>query len=326
MSEKRAQEKRDTVIKPKRVSFFRDVMNNKFSYLIALPAILYVFIFSYWAYPYMITAFQRFDFRNNTWWAMFTRGEWVGLTNFRFFFTSVHAPVVIFNTFYLNLLFIITGTVSAVLLALLLNELSSTKFVKTTQSFMIVPSYISWVVISFILTSIFSTRLGIANQLLEFFGQEPVNWYLNPDVWPSILVGVRIWRGSGMSAIIFLAALAGMDTEIFESASIDGANRFQKLIYMKLPLLMPTIMIITLLSIGRIMFGDFGMIFAIIGDNGVLFPTTDVIDTFLFRALRMVGDPSQAMAIGLFQSAIGFILVFGSNWLTRKFYPDGALY
>ena len=314
------------MVKTKKVSLLQDIINNKFSYLIALPAIIYVSIFSYWAYPYMVVAFQRFNFRNNTLWAMFTRGDWVGLDNFRFFFASQHAAVVTFNTLYLNLLFIVTGTVAAVLIAILLNELVSTLFVKTAQSIMILPSYISWVVVSYMLMGIFSSQFGILNRMLEFFNMPAVNWYITPEVWPTILVIMRIWRGAGMTAIIFLAAIAGMDSGVFEAASIDGASRLQKIFYIRLPLLMPTIVIMTLLSVGRIMFGDFGMIYAIIGDNGVLFSTTDIIDTFLFRALRQVGDPSQAMAIGLFQSVIGFVLVFGSNWLARVFYPDGALY
>ena len=312
--------------KKKKIGLLQDIINNKFSYLIALPALVYVFIFSYIAYPYMVIAFQRFNFRNNTIWAIYTRGDWVGFANFRFFFASQHAAIVTFNTIYLNFLFIITGTVAAVLIAILLNELISTIFVKVAQSIMILPSYISWVVVSFMLMGIFSTQFGILNRILEFFNQPAVNWYITPEVWPTILVIMRIWRGAGMSAIIFLAAIAGMDSGVFESASIDGANRLQKILYIRLPLLMPTIVIMTLLSMGRIMFGDFGMIYAIVGDNGMLFSTTDIIDTFIFRALRQVGDPSQAMAIGLFQSAIGFLLVFGSNWLARKFYPDGALY
>jgi len=312
--------------KAKKVSLLQDILNNKFSYLIALPAIAYVFIFSYWAYPYMVVAFQRFNFRNNNLWAIFTQGEWVGFDNFRFFFASHHAAVVTFNTLYLNLLFIITGTVAAVLIAILLNELTSKIFVNVSQSMMILPSYISWVVVSFMLMGLFSSQHGLLNRGLEFFNHSGINWYLTPEVWPTVLVIMRIWRGAGMTAIIFLASIAGMGSEFFEAAAIDGANRFQQIIYIRLPLLMPTIIIMTLLSVGRIMFGDFGMIYAIVRDNGVLFSTTDIIDTFLFRALRQVGDPSQAMAIGLFQSAIGFVLVFGSNWLARKFYPDGALY
>ena len=214
----------------------------------------------------------------------------------------------------------------AVLLAILLNELRCRWYVKTTQAVMLLPNYISWVVVSYILMSIFSSQYGILNQVLEAFGQDPVNWYTEADLWPAILVVMRIWKGAGMSAIIFLASITGIDGSLYEAASIDGASRFQQVYKITLPLIMPTIIIMTLLSIGKIMYGDFGMIYALVGDNGVLYKTTDIIDTYIFRALRQVGDPSQAMAIGLFQSVIGFVMVFGSNWLTKKIYPEGALY
>ena len=123
-----------------------------------------------------------------------------------------------------------------------------------------------------------------------------------------------------------MAAITGIDSSLYESAQIDGANRFQQMLRITIPLILPTVIIMTLLSLGKIMFGDFGMIYALIGDNGTLYRTTDIIDTYIFRALRQIGDPGQAMAISLFQSIIGFIMVFGSNWLTRKVYPDGALY
>jgi putative aldouronate transport system permease protein len=173
---------------------------------------------------------------------------------------------------------------------------------------------------------IFSMEFGILNRIIEAAGGEKVNWYARAEAWPAILVIMRIWKGSGMSAVIYLAAITGIDSEIYEAAEIDGAARWQQILRITIPLLMPTVCILTLLSIGRIMYGDFGMIYAIIGDNGVLYPTTDIIDTYIFRALRQTGNPAQAMAISLFQSVIGFIMVFGSNQLTSKLFPDGTLY
>lgn len=310
----------------KRRGFFRDVARNKFSYLIALPAILYVFIFSYLSYPYMALAFQRYNYKNSSIFGILFHGDWVGLKNFEFFFNSQNAFRVTFNTLYLNILFIITGTVMSVLLALLLNELRSKWFVKTTQSVMLFPNYISWVMVSYILLSLFSTEYGIVNQMLRSLGLEGVNWYTDASVWPTILVVMRIWKGAGMNAIIFLASITGIDTSLYEAAAIDGANRFQRIFRITLPLIMPTVIIMTLLSLGKIMYGDFGMIYALVGDNGTLYATTDIIDTYVFRALRQVGDMSQSTAIGLFQSVIGFVMVYGSNWLARRFYPDGALY
>ena len=312
----------DLILKAKRKdNLIRDILRNKFSYLIALPAILYVFIYSYCSYPYMLIAFQQYNYRTGIF-----NSKWIGLENFEFFFKSNYAFTVTWNTIYLNILFIITGTLTSVILALLLNEVRCKWFIKTAQSIMLFPNYISWVVVSYILYSFFSTEYGLLNSILNALGLESVNWYLKPELWPGILVFIRIWKGAGINAVIFLAAITGIDDSQYEAAAIDGAGRWQQTKAITIPLIMPTILILTLLSVGKVMYGDFGMIYAMIGDNGVLYPTTDIIDTYVFRALRQIGDPSEAMAIGLFQSVVGFIMVFGSNKLTRRFFPEGALY
>ncbi len=312
--------------KEEKGGIIRDIAKNKFSYLIALPAMIYVFLFSYMAYPYMLIAFQRYDYRNNTIFDIIFKAKWVGFDNFKFFFSSQNAFRVTWNTIYLNILFITTGTIMAVLLALFLNELKCKWFVKITQSIMLFPSYISWIMVSYILLSLFSTQYGLVNSLMKAVGMEPVNWYTDSSVWPGILVIMKIWKGAGMSAIIFLASITGIDSSLYEAAAIDGAGRLQMMKRITLPLIMPTIVIMTLLSLGKIMYGDFGMIYALVGDNGTLYKTTDIIDTYIFRSMRQIGDMSQSTAIGLFQSGIGFAMVYGSNWLARKFYPDGALY
>ena len=310
----------------KKKGFLNDVRRNKFAYLIALPALLYVLIFSYFSYPYMLIAFQKFQYNHSSIFDIIFHGDWCGLDNFRFFFASQDAFRVTFNTIVLNILFIITGTIVSLLIALGLNELRCKWFVKTTQSVMLFPNYISWVVVSYILYTLLSQQYGLLNKFLALFHVNPVNWYTSPGAWPWILVLMRIWKGAGMNAIIYLAAITGIDETLYEAASIDGAGRFKLMTKITLPLIMPMVIILTLLSVGKIMYGDFGMIYALVGDNGTLYSTTDIIDTYIFRALRQVGDPSQAMAMGLFQSAIGFVMVFGSNWITRKIYPEGALY
>lgn len=301
--------------------FFPEIGRNAFSYLLALPAVIYAFIFGYLTYPYMLIAFQRFDYRKGIF-----ASEWAGLDNFKFFFNSSYAFTVTFNTLKLNLLFIFFGTLFALLLSLALNELKNRSFLKLSQSVMLFPNYLSWVAVSFMLFSLFSYELGLINNFLKFLGFEAVNWYATPEAWPVILTGMRVWKGAGMNAVIYLAAITGIDASLYEAAEIDGANRLQRCRDITLPLLMPTVAILTLLAIGKIMYGDFGMIYALVGDNGVLYPTTDVIDTYVFRSLRQIGDPGEAMAIGLFQSVIGFIMVYGSNRLTKSFFKEGALY
>lgn len=272
-------------------------------------------------YPYMLIAFQRFNYKKGIF-----HSEWVGFKNFEFFFRSNKALTITFNTIFLNLLFIVFGTLVALAIALVLNELRKKIFLKISQSVMLFPHFISWIVISYVLYAFFSMDMGIINQMLNKLGFESINWYTEPGAWPVILTVMHIWKGAGMSAIIYLATITGIDDTLYEAAQIDGANRWQMCRKITIPLMMPTVIILTLLSIGKIMYGDFGMIYALIGDNGTLYSTTDIIDTYVFRSLRQIGDPSEAMAVGLFQSVVGFILVFGTNSITRRFFKDGALY
>lgn len=303
------------------MGFLREISKNRYSYLLVLPAVLYVFLFSYATYPYLLIAFQRFNYQKGLW-----DSEWIGLENFRFFFNSHDAVRVTLNTIQLNVLFLIFVTLFSVGLALLFNEIRSRLFIKFAQTTMIFPSFLSWIIVSYMMYSMFTMDYGIINQAITAFGGEPVNWYSKASAWPAILVGMKIWKDAGMGSIIYLAALSGIDQALYESADIDGASRRQKMLRITLPLIAPTIAILTLLNLGKIFYGDFGMIYAIIGDNGVLYPTTDVIDTYVFRALRQVGDPSNAAAVGLFQSAVGLLLVFGANWITRRYFKEGALY
>ncbi|THF77154.1 sugar ABC transporter permease [Cohnella fermenti] len=298
-----------------------DIVRNRASYLLVLPAMIYTFIFGYMTYPYMLVAFQRFNYKKGIF-----NGEWVGFHNFEFFFRSNKAFTITFNTIFLNVLFIVFGTLTALAISLVLNELRKKLFLKLSQSVMLFPHFISWIVISYVLYAFFSMDMGIINQILNKLGLPSVNWYTEPTVWPVILTLMHVWKGAGMSAVIYLATITGIDDTLYEAAQIDGANRWQMCLRITIPLMMPTVIILTLLSIGKIMYGDFGMIYALVGDNGTLYQTTDIIDTYVFRSLRQVGDPSEAMAVGLFQSAVGFVLVFGTNLLTRKYFRDGALY
>ncbi|WP_244280692.1 ABC transporter permease [Paenibacillus jilunlii] len=298
-----------------------DIRRNGTSYLLVLPAMAYTFIFGYMTYPYMLIAFQRFNYSKGIF-----HSEWIGLKNFEFFFRSNKAFTVTFNTIYLNLLFIIFGTLTALAISLILNELRKRLFVKISQSMMLFPHFISWIVISYVLYAFFSMDMGIVNKMLNQFGIAPVNWYTEQQAWPAILTIMHVWKGAGMSAVIYLATITGIDETLYEAAEIDGASRWQMCMRITIPLMMPTVVILSLLSVGKIMYGDFGMIYALIGDNGTLYATTDIIDTYVFRSLRQIGNPSEAMAVGLFQSVVGFILVFGTNAITRKFFKDGALY
>ena len=303
------------------MGFFRDIRRNKSAYLLVLPAVVYVFIYGYCTFPYALIAFKKYNYRDGLW-----GSPWNGFENFRFFFSSMDVWNVTFNTIKLNFLFLV-GTIStAVILALLFNEVRGKLFKKVTQSVMIFPYFLSWVVISYILYGFLGYEYGFINVLLNDNGLKPHNWYNDPSIWVGVLVALRIWHGAGYNMVIFLSTITGMDETIFEAAIIDGANRFQRILYIILPLLMPTVSILTLMAIGRIFNGDFGMIYAMVGDNGIILPRIDVIDTFVFRALRKLGEPSWATAVGLYQSLMGFIMIFLSNYFTKKRFEEGSLF
>ncbi|WP_342772504.1 ABC transporter permease [Cohnella phaseoli] len=286
-----------------------------------MPAALYTFIFGYLTLPYMLIAFQKFNYKLGIW-----RSQWVWWENFHFFFASDRAWQVTFNTVRLNVLFIVFSTLCALALAILFNELKNKWFSKITQSTILFPNFLSWVIIGYVIYSLFATNFGLVNKALVVLGMEPVNWYSSPQYWVAILVGANIWKDVGISLVIYLAAITGIDGTLYEAAQIDGANRWQQIRRITLPLLMPTVSILSLLALGKVMYGSFDMIYAIIKDNGLLYPTVDVIDTYVFRALRTIGNPSQAMAVGVYQSVVGFILVFGVNWIVRKKNPDNSLF
>lgn len=305
----------------KKKSIFKDIMRNPVSYLMLLPAALYSLIFGYFTIPYMVIAFQKYSYKKGI-----TGSEWVGFKNFEFFFKSNDAARVIANTIKLNLLFIIFTTVSAVALAIMVNEVRQKRFKKIVQSCYLLPYFLSWVIVSYILNALIGSKYGIVNNFLQFLGMDKINFYVQPKYWTFILVVLKVWKDLGMQMVIYLAAITGFDEGLYEAASIDGAGRWQMCRYITIPMLLPTVVMLTIMAVGKVFYGDFGMIYAIVGDNGVLYDATDVIDTFVFRTMRTIGSPSQAMAISLFQACMGFICVWGTNYIAKKKFSEGALF
>ncbi|MFD0670973.1 ABC transporter permease subunit [Cohnella sp. GCM10027633] len=303
-------------------SFLSDILRNPFSYLLALPAILYTFVFGYATLPYLWMAFQKFSYDTSYFW----QNEFIGFKNFAFFFQSDNFYNVTWNTLRLNFLFIAFGHLAAIVLAIVMNEVRNKWFLRVSQSVFLFPHFLSWVIVSYVVYNLFSTQYGLLNQILQGLGMEPINWYATPDAWNVILTIMKVWKDAGLFAVIYLAAIIGIDHELFEAAKIDGANRWQQIRSITLPLLLPTVLVLMLLAIGKIFYGDFAMMYSIIRDNGLLLPVTDVIDTYVYRALRLSGDPAQAMAVGVYQAVMGFVLVYGANRLIRRYYPEGALY
>ena len=230
------------------------------------------------------------------------------------------------NTVCLNLLFIAVGTVFALALALAFNEVNHKVFKKLTQSITFLPYFISTVVVGIFVTGLLGYENGVINRVITSLGGEKIAFYMEPKWWPFILLVVNIWKGAGYSAVVYLATISGIDSSYYEAAQIDGATRWEQIKYISLPLLKPTVIIMTLLSVGKIMNADFGLFYNVTGDMPTLYATTDVLDTYIYRSLRQLGDIGISSATGFFQSVVGFCLVMLSNWVARKYEEDAALF
>ena len=288
-----------------------------------IPGIIFFLVFCYLPMGGLVIAFQDFNMIKGIFGSEFNGGD-----NFKFLFNPSNRSTVascMWNTVYLNALFIIFGTLASVILAVVFNEIRQRHVKQVTQSLSILPYFISWPVIALLLEAFLKTDGGILSTMLAKSGYD-VSFYSDPSVWPALLVFMKIWQGGGYGAIVYIATITGIDPGIFEAADIDGASRWQKIFRITLPILKPTIILMTLFSVGRIFYGDFGMIYGLIQDNSLLFPTTDVIDTYVYRMLRSMGNQGMAAAVGLLQSVFGFVFVYGANAIARKFEPDSAIF
>lgn len=293
--------------------FFKEISRNGSLYMLALPGIVFLLMFFYIPFLGNVLAFKQYNVIDGIF-----GSPWAGFKYFKFFFQSDKALSITFNTIYLNFLFIFFGLIFQMGSAILLNEVNNRYFKKASQSVVLLPYFLSWIVISGLVYSLFSYDLGSVNNILGIFGIGPINWYGNAKYWRPILLACHLWKWTGYGSIIYLAAMAGIDIDVYEAAKIDGANRIQQIRLITIPLLSQTAIVLTLLAIGRIFYGDFGMIYSIVKDNGLILSTTEVIDTYVFRAMRTTGEFSLTTAVGLYQSCAGFILVLSSNWLVKK--------
>lgn len=298
-----------------------DLKHNKFLLLMLLPGILFFVIFAYLPMLGIVIAFQDFSAAKGI-----LGSDFVGFENFRFFLGSPDSFRVTFNTLFLNALFITSSMIASILIALMLSEINNKFFKKGAQSLVILPHFISWAVIGLLAEAVFSTDTGFINGILTTLGREPVMFYKDASLWPGLLTFLNIWQGAGFGSIVYLAAITGIDQEIYEAARIDGATKMQSIRYITLPLLRSTAVLLLIMSVGKIFNGNFGMIYALVGNNTLLYPTTDIIDTYVYRQLMELGDLGMSSAVGLYQSVLGFIMVVIANKITRKLSPESAIF
>jgi putative aldouronate transport system permease protein len=299
-------------------------LSNKYKVLtfMALPAIIYFFINNYLPIFGLFIAFKRIDFRLGIW-----KSPWAGLQNFKFLFSSSDAFLITRNTVGFNLIFIILGTLLAITVAILLNELGGSLKSKFYQTSFIVPFMVSYTVVGYVVYAFLSPDYGIANQIMtHWFGQQAVDWYLEASKWPVLLVIINLWKVTGYSTILYLAAIVGIDGSYYEAAVVDGAGQMSKIRYITLPMLVPISITLVLLAIGRIFYADFGLFYQATLASKALLSVTNVIDVYVYNMLITTGDMGMSSAAGFYQSIVGFILVLLSNLLVRKISSENALF
>lgn len=296
-------------------------LTNLSLFTMALPGLAMLFVFNYMPMFGLVIAFK--DYR-------FARGifgsDWVGFRNFKFIFGVGMGWRIVGNTVFYNLIFIFSGLVGALLLALLVNEIHQHRLSRVYQAMSFLPHFVGWVVVGIFANLFLRSDGGLINKLLLNLGQQKLNFYQSPQYWPFIMAAINLWKGVGFGSITYLTGILGISDEYYEAAQIDGANRWQQMWFITLPLLMPLIITVTLLQLGGIFRGNLEMFQQMVGNNPLLYPTTDIIDTFVFRSLLNLGNLGMSGAASLFQSVVGLVMIMATNRLVRWLREEQALY
>ena len=287
-----------------------------------LPGAAYLIINNYLPMAGLVIAFKKIDYSLGIF-----QSPWVGFSNFTYLFSNNDALIAIRNTILYNLGFILFGNLLAISVAIAL-DLASSKFFKNfSQVVFLVPFLLSTVIVSYIVFAFLSPSNGFVNNtIFPLLGIEHgIKWYNEAKYWPVIITLVYLWMSFGYSSIIYYSSVISIDKSYYEAAVMDGASAWQQIIYITLPILKPTIITLVLLAVGRICYSDFGLFYLIPQHSGLLYSTTQTIDTFVYRALLELNDVGRSSAAGFLQSLVGFVLVFGANWMVKKLDKESAL-
>ncbi|RAP75594.1 ABC transporter permease [Paenibacillus montanisoli] len=293
--------------------------------LMVLPGTIWFFFFSYLPMAGTVIAFKQYRYSRDGFLASILESKWVGLQNFKFLFSTSDAYIITRNTVLYNVVFIVLGLFFSVAMAVILSEIVNKRLSKLYQTGMFMPYFLSWVIVGYFVFSFLSTDRGVLNHILTSLGKDPVSWYSESTAWPYMLVLISLWKSIGYNSVVYLAAIMGIDKSLYEAAMIDGANKWQQIRSITVPMLTPLMTILTLLAIGRIFYADFGLFYQVPRDSGALYSVTNVIDTYVYRGLKTTGEIGMSTAAGLYQSFVGFVLIIASNAIVRKFNKDNAL-
>jgi putative aldouronate transport system permease protein len=295
--------------------------------VLALPTIIWYVLFSYLPMFGIIIAFKRFKpLRNTGFVVSLFKSEWVGFDNFKFLFATPDPGIMFRNTLLYNTAFIILGILIPVTLAIMMSQLHSQRFAKVCQTMIFLPHFLSWVVVSYFVFAFLSVDKGLVNRLIVAAGGEEVQWYLNTKPWPYLLVGANLWKGLGYGMVIYLASISGIDAGLYEAAIIDGATKWQQVKNITIPMLRPVIIILFILSVGRIFSTDFGLFFQVPRDSGPLTDVTQTIDVYVFKALLGMNNIGFSSAAAFMQSIFGFVTIMAANYIVRRLDPESGLF
>ena len=298
--------------------FLRNTWKHRAHVVMALPAFLVLFFIMYVPMAGLVMAFKNFDFSKGIW-----GSPWAGLANFKFLLASKATFInMTKNTLMYYVIFTALGTFLNVVLAIAIDQFVFKKAAKVMQTLMIIPVFISYAAVQFIVYAFISTDTGILNNALGM----STRFYSTPSMWPAILTIVKIWNSVGYGSVLYMSVLAGIDTELYEAAQIDGANKWQQIWHITLPALIPMITVMLLLSVGNIMRSDTGLFYQVTRNSGVLYPTTQVIDSYVLNAIFKSSNFGFTAATSFFQSVVGLLMMLFANGLVRKISPEDALF
>lgn len=299
----------------------KNIIKYRWLYVLMLPGLIYIFINNYIPMAGLVIAFKKVNFQTGIW-----ESPWCGLDNFRYLFQTKDAWIITRNTVLYNVVFIVLSLVVSVALAIFLSEMKNKKLRSVHQACILIPYIISYVVVSYLVYAFLGTNGLINKGILTPAGKNPISWYMEPGYWSVILVLVNTWKNAGYSSVIYMATILGFDDSIYEAAMLDGASPWQRIRYLTLPLLKPTIITLTLLNVGRIFYSDFGLFYQVPQNSGAILSTTDVLDTYVYRGLLELGDISMSSAAGVYQSIVGFVIIIAANLIVRKISPEDAMF
>ena len=304
--------------------FRSELKKNWPLFLMILPATLIVFVFSYIPMTGLVLAFKEYKFNLGIFGSPWAKNH--GLYNFRFLFLSGKGWIITRNTILYNIATLGMSQLLGLTLAISISEMYGRIYKRLVQSLVFVPYFVSWIIVGAFVLNIFNYEHGVMNTLIKRAGGTPINLYAIPSAWPFVIVAFHAWKWSGYNSIIYIASITNLDTDCLEAAEIDGASIWQRIFYVVLPSILPTIIIILLLNLGGILRGDFAMIYQIVGNNGQLYNMTEVIDTYVFRSLTSGTDFGMTAAAAFYQNVVCFAIIVTVNWLVKRYSADYALF